>query len=35
MGLIAQMEHRAQAIPIPDIVARHGWVDAEILKLVG
>ncbi len=35
MGLIAQMEHRAQAIPIKDIVARHGWVDGEILKLVG
>jgi len=35
MGLIAQMEHRAQAIPITDIVARHGWVDGEILKLVG
>lgn len=35
MGLIAQMEHRAQAIPINDIVARHGWVEAEILKLVG
>jgi len=35
MGLIAQMEHRSQAIPITDIVARHGWVDLEILKLVG
>jgi hypothetical protein len=34
MGLIAQMEHRSQAIPISDIVTRHGWVDPEILKIM-
>jgi len=34
MGLIAQMEHRAQAIPIGDIVARHGWVEPEILQIL-
>lgn len=34
MGLIAQMEHRAQAMPISDIVIRHDWVDPQILKVL-
>ena len=34
MGLIAQMEHRAQAIPVADIVTRHGWVDSAVRKII-
>jgi hypothetical protein len=34
MGLIAQMEHRAQALPISVIVARHGWIEPEILAII-
>lgn len=34
MGLIAQMEHRAQARSIADIVTRHQWVDPQVLKVI-
>jgi len=34
MGLIAQMEHRSQAVPLSDVVVRHNWVDPKILKIV-
>jgi hypothetical protein len=34
MGLIAQMEHRSQAVPLSDVVVRHNWVDPKILKII-
>ncbi|HEY9777083.1 MAG TPA: hypothetical protein V6C81_25175 [Planktothrix sp.] len=34
MGLIAQMEHRSLVLPIADIVARHGWVERDVLKIL-
>ena len=33
MGLIAQMEHRSQAVPLSDVVVRHNWVIQRYSKL--
>lgn len=34
MGLVAQMEKRALDLPTGEIVARHGWVEPQLLKVL-